>query len=194
MDFDKIPGNSHKEKELKPVTQMVSKPGTRKKKPFGEKVKEIIFGEDIEDVKEYVFFSIIVPAVKDTVLDILNDLLGRDGIRNRKYSGGTLSSISGTRVISYDKPKIGKVKVSGGKISFDQVVIQDRKEANDILEFMINRVTDFGLVSVADLYIAAGMRSTSTDNNYGWVDCSGWRITRVREGWLLDMPEPVNIM
>ena len=44
--------------------------------------------------------------------------------------------------------------------------------------------------TVADLYELVGVQGSYTDDKWGWVDIRGAGITRVRNGYLLDLPRP----
>jgi len=35
-----------------------------------------------------------------------------------------------------------------------------------------------------------GLAATHTDNKWGWTDLSGAGVSRIRGGYLLDLPEP----
>ena len=69
-------------------------------------------------------------------------------------------------------------------------MVPSRSEAEQILDALVGRTINYGMTSVADLYDLSGVPSVFTDNDWGWDDVHGARIERVREGYLIVMPEP----
>jgi hypothetical protein len=51
-------------------------------------------------------------------------------------------------------------------------------------------VSRYESASVADLYELVGLSSVHTDNRWGWTDLTGAGVSRIRGGYLLDLPEP----
>jgi hypothetical protein len=50
-----------------------------------------------------------------------------------------------------------------------------------------------GEVSVADLYELLGVAADHTDQKWGWRTLGGASVRRVRDGYLLDLPQPEPI-
>lgn len=74
--------------------------------------------------------------------------------------------------------------------NFDEIVLQSRTEAEEVVDRLFEVVSRYGSASVADLYELVGLSSTHTDNKWGWDDLQGAGVSRVRGGFLLDLPEP----
>lgn len=68
--------------------------------------------------------------------------------------------------------------------------MDERAEAEEVIDRMFELVSRYGSVSVADMYELVGLASTHTDNKWGWTDLSGAGVSRIRGGYLLDLPEP----
>ena len=88
--MEEYKGNSNKAKEQqkalppeKKVEKIVSGPVKSKKKNSIQKITSIFVPEDVEDVKSYIFEDIVVPAVKDIILDAVRALLGVSGKSNK---------------------------------------------------------------------------------------------------------------
>jgi hypothetical protein len=73
---------------------------------------------------------------------------------------------------------------------FDEIVLSSRREAEDVIDRLFDLVGQYGSATVSDLYELVGLPSTHTDNKWGWEDARGAGVTRVRNGYLLDLPEP----
>jgi hypothetical protein len=77
--------------------------------------------------------------------------------------------------------------------SYDEVIFENRGEAEHVLTQMDELVSTYGMVSVADLYDLVGMSCDYTYNKYGWTNIRNARIERVRDGFLLEMPKALPI-
>jgi hypothetical protein len=73
---------------------------------------------------------------------------------------------------------------------FDEIVLETRGEADEVIDQLYEIVSRYDSATVADLYELVGLASTHTDNKWGWTDLRGAGVTRVRSGYLLDIPEP----
>jgi hypothetical protein len=73
---------------------------------------------------------------------------------------------------------------------FDEIILDSIGEANEVLENLIELISKFEQATVADLYDLTGIDPTHTDYKWGWKDLRGARVSRVRNGYLLDLPQP----
>ena len=74
--MDEYKSNSHKSRQNqnddipeKKVEKVVSGSVKSKKKNGLQKITNVFVPEDVDDVKSYIFEDIVVPAVKDIILD-----------------------------------------------------------------------------------------------------------------------------
>lgn len=74
--------------------------------------------------------------------------------------------------------------------NFDEIVLDQRSEAEDVIDRLFDLVSRYESASVADLYELVGLSSVHTDNRWGWTDLTGAGVSRIRGGYLLDLPEP----
>lgn len=65
-----------------------------------------------------------------------------------------------------------------------------RVEAEETLTQMFDLLEKFDAVTVADLYELSGISSNYMDHKWGWTDLRGSNVTRTRQGYLLDLPQP----
>ena len=70
--------------------------------------------------------------------------------------------------------------------NFDDIILDSRGEAEEVLSHLVDLVDDYGMASVADLYDLVGITSNFTDNKYGWTNLSSASVSRVRDGYLID--------
>ena len=76
----------------------------------------------------------------------------------------------------------------------DDVILDNRGEAEEVLSRMDELIDTYGIVSVADFYDLVGITGKYTDNNYGWTDIHSAKVVSVRDGYLIKLPRalPVN--
>jgi hypothetical protein len=73
---------------------------------------------------------------------------------------------------------------------FDEIILPTRVEAEEVIDRMFDLVAKYEMVTVADLYDLVGIQGNYTDEKYGWEDVRGAGVTRVSNGYLLDIPRP----
>lgn len=178
------------------VEKVVTGPVKVKKKGELHKVRDLFISEDIKNVKSYVFMDVLVPAIKKAIYDIFTDgidmiLYGETG-RGRRSNSGRVQYGS-----FYDKRGDRRSEPGRGRASYsyDDVTIESRGEAEEVLDRMSEAVEVYGCVSVADLYDLVGISSSFTDNKYGWTKATfrNVSIKHVRDGYQLDLPRAMPI-
>ena len=201
MDYK---SNSHKTRELlenkneeipdKKIEKAIKGTAKVKKKGGFSKFAEMFLPEDVEDVKGYIFEDIVVPAVKDIILDVVRGFLG--------LGFGGSSRHSAASKVSYRKyyedirrsQDYGPERRTRSGYDYDDVILDNRGEAEEVLSRMDELISVYGIISVADLYDLVGITGNYTDNKYGWTDIRSASIVRVRDGYLIKMPKalPLN--
>ena len=76
------------------------------------------------------------------------------------------------------------------------IIIETRKEAEDVLSHINDIFEAYGSVSVADLYDLCGLTGSYKDNKIGWKDpdsIAKMCIVRTRQGYQLKLPKPVDL-
>lgn len=197
--------NSHKSKEKAVVTEKTEKKvekvvnGTVKTKKKSEinKVKDLFISEDAANVKSYILMDVLVPAVKKAISDIVTD-----GISMILFgTTGNRSSRGNSSFISYDKfsrreddRRYGSTRTRSG-YNFDDIYLESRGEAEEVLSRMDELIDMYGVVSVADLYDLVGITGNYTDNKYGWTNIRNAEPVRAMGGgYMLKLPKalPIN--
>lgn len=208
-----FPGNSFTAGEKKPVKKeskdtrpklvSVVEEGsaTTRKTPVGKRFLQSFGGEDARGVGQFVIFDIIVPAVKATINDIVGQGVERllYGETGRRQNAGrsqhtSYSRVSGERASSSINDRDREYsRASRARFDFDDIILPTRGEAEKVLDTMVEVWREYGSVRVADLYDLVGITSDYTDNNFGWVDIRQADVSRVRNGYVLDLPRPVSL-
>ncbi len=79
--------------------------------------------------------------------------------------------------------------------NFDEILIEDIVEANDVVAYLQSLLNDYQTVSVADFYTIVGIRPdpSGVDNQWGWTDLSQTRVINTGRGYRLALPRPVPL-
>lgn len=198
--------NSHKYKAEQAAKQQEQKPekkvekviaGTAKTKKKTEmsKFKDIFISEDASNVKSYVLMDVLIPAMKKAVSDIVTN--GIDMILYGSTGGGRKRSSS--ERVSYrnyydrrdDRP-LDRGRTRQG-YSYDDVILDSRGEAEEVIARMEEIIDQYGVASVGDLYDLVGISGTFTDQKYGWTNLRNAEPRRVRDGYMLLLPKALPI-
>lgn len=193
--------NSHRyreeQKELaekKKVEKVVSGPVKTKKKNELRKFTDVFISEDANNVKSYVVMDVIVPAVKKLISDIITDgidmlLYGGTGRSKKRSSSSGASYVSYNRYADRRDDRRNDVNLGiSSRYSFDDIILADRGEAEDVLDRMHELIDAYSMVTVADLYDLVGITGNYTDNKYGWTSLRTAEVIRVRDGYKLKLP------
>jgi hypothetical protein len=184
------------DKNIKRVTTGQAK---RKKKSLGKQFKDTFVGGDAKMAARYVVFDVLVPAAQEMIVEA-----GRTGIEKmifgerRSRRGYTPPQSGPTGYVSYNRyssssrsgPERVMSRRARARHDFDEIVLETRGEADEVIDQLYEIVSRYDSATVADLYELVGLASTHTDNKWGWTDLRGAGVTRVRSGYLLDIPEP----
>lgn len=136
----------------------------------------------------------MVPALKDIILDAVRAFLGVSG----SSRGGRSSTSSKVSYRKYyddrDRRDSGHTTRTRTGYDYDDIILESRGEAEDVLERMDELIATYQLVSVADFYDLVGVSGNYTDNKYGWTDIRNASVIRVRDGYMIKLPKalPLN--
>ncbi len=193
--------NSHKskeEKQEKKIEKVVSGTVKEKKKSEIQKFADVFIQEDVNNVGSYILQDILVPAVKKAISDIVTNgidmiLYGETGRTKKKSPSSNVSYRSYyEREKEHDRDRYASRGRSN--YSYNDIIIDNRGEAEEVLSRMDELIDTYGLASVADFYELVGVTGQYTDNKYGWTDIRNASVVRVRDGYIIKLPKalPLN--
>lgn len=198
-DHDYKP-NSHRSKEggdntNKKRMEKVVSGNVKAKKNEARRLADVFISEDVKNVKSYVLMDVLVPTIKKAIVDIVTD-----GV-NMIFFGGTGSrrGSSNASYVSYrsysdrrdDRRPLDRPRTLG--YSYNDIILETRSEAEEVLTRMDEAIDTYGVVSVADLYDLVGISGNYTDNKYGWTNIKNAEPIRVRDGYMLKLPKALPI-
>ena len=202
--------NSHKSREEKKVNptptekrvSKVTKGPVKTKTNEVRKLRDIFISEDVSSVKSYIFLDVLVPAVKKLVYDIVTN-----GIDIVLYGGnGRSKSNNAGQKVQYRNFYDQKNNQSNGyrgsenvknqnSSGYDDIVFTNRVDAEMVKQQMMDVISRYGVVTVADMYEMADPNLTApyTAHKYGWMDVSSGEVKRERDGYILKLPKAAPI-
>lgn len=197
------PGNSHRSKQEpddeKKIERVTTAEPIRRKKGLGRKFKDIFFGGDPKATGLFILNSVLIPAAKDMIIDAAREgveklVRGESYRRRNAPSSGAQGYVSYNRMSSRDVMRTQEAprtmsRHARSRHDFDEIVLQSRAEAEEVIERLFDIVGRYDTATVADLYDLVGIRSTHVDQKWGWSDMRGAGVARVRDGYLLELPD-----
>lgn len=191
--------NSHKSKEeqKRPVkrTEKVVSGSVKTKKNEVRKFTDIFVAGDLAGVGEFLWYDVTVPAVKRLIEDLTINgvskmLWGRDA--TARGSGGYSSGLPKVSYGSfYDKKDQRSPRDdtrTSVRFDYDDLVYASRGDAEVVLMQMDEMLDRFKVVTVLDMYDAAGKTAPFTADNYGWKDLHDAKVVPVRGGYVIKLP------
>lgn len=189
MEFD-YKSNSHKSKkdvkqEEKKIEKVVTGSVKKKKKNKVTKLTSVFLPEDVTSVKDYILQDALIPAVKKFITDSVDMILyGETGSKKKRSS-----SFVSYRDFSDKRERKGYNDYkSRTMFDYDDIFLESRKDAENVLKQMHDIINDYGILSVADMFDLVGEPANYTMNKYGWHNIDNAEIVHTREGYKIKMP------
>jgi len=184
-----------------PGAKAVPRPATRRFLGF-------LFAESPKELGRKVGRDVIVPRLKQGFEEAFNNFLsgmlwGNAGMRPPQglIRGTTIGGGTDYRVISSGGQPISSLEMARQQTAqpitqvgnYKDLVCATQHHAELLLASIMDIHNRYRIVTVADLYEAANMSPQPSDGSYGWTSLEGARITKVREGFKLELPRPILI-
>ena len=93
----------------------------------------------------------------------------------------------------YDEPRERRAPVASQAYNYDDVILDSRGDAEEVLDRLNEIIDQYQIASVADFYELVGVSGTYTDNRYGWTNLSGACVERTRDGYQIRLPRALPI-
>ena len=201
MEF---PPNSKSSKDEqnpeKDITPVVSGGAVRRRKSFRKQLSTTFVAGDVKTALSYSIFEIMLPAARDMVVETLQQGIEKLFTGDIRKRGSTHPQAGPTGYVSYNRiggmgarstgPSRAISRRARASHNFDEIILDNRVEAEEVIDKLFELVSRYESATVADLYELVGLGSTHTDHKWGWTDLHGSGVSRIRGGYLLDLPEP----
>ena len=165
-----------------------------RKRSLGKKLGDILFNGDIQDVKSYVINDVLIPAIKETIFDMVNKgldmvLFGGSSRSASKQNNQTYISYNNYSKRSTSETRHRSSVRTEERANEEELIFRERGPAELVLEKIFAIFEEYHIVTKADLNDILNRSGNFTDNNWGWTDLSGASVERVRGGYLLNLPK-----
>lgn len=187
-------------REVKPekIEQITTGEVIRAKRSLRKRFTENFVGGDAGSVGSYVFFDVLLPAAKDMVADAMSMgvekmLFGEARSTSRRGRMGGHGHTNYSRLSTSPSVRVdprGPSRQARTQHNFDEIILEGRAQAEEVITNLYDLLEQYEAVTVKDLYELVGIKPEYTDEKYGWVDLRGASVSRVRNGYLLDLPRP----
>ncbi len=165
---------------------------TRKKGELQKFANEIVPG-NFNTIKSDILMNIIVPSLKKAISDIVKvgiDMILYDG----KQTQSSKVSYRNYYDRDNDRVRAGSATNRRNNLDYDDILFESRGDAETVLDAMNDIISQYGVVTISDLYDLARVPNDNfTLNRYGWSSISGACAIRVRDGYILKLPRAIPI-
>lgn len=175
----------------------------RKKKSIGSNLAQTFFGEDTKSVGSYILWDVLIPAAKNTIQEMVASGIEMLLFGETRVSGRRRDRDRDRSIVSYDRmhhssrsrnDEPRRYARPSNRYDFDEIIFETGEEAADVLAGLEDLIKDYNQASVADFYELAGVPDSQwTDNKWGWDDLKRTRCLRVRNGYIIDLPRPIEL-
>lgn len=194
---DKTAAVSPPKKDIKPVVS-----GAKKvQRPASRRFFDFLLAESPKAMAKKVAMDTLWPRAKAGFEAAANEFLagllwGNGGLRPPSgmvsgpvLRGGTAAMYHGaSQSQSITQARQAVTNQSSG--NYQDLVLPSQEYAETLLANLYDLLNNYRVVAVADLYELAGQTPAISDNSYGWTSLDTARISKVREGFLLELPRP----
>ena len=197
--MEEYKSNSHKSKEepkrpAKKTDKVVSGSVTTKRNEV-RKFTDIFMAGDLASVGSFLWRDVTVPAVKRLIEDLTINGVSKvlwGGDVPARGSGGYGSGMPKVSYSSYYDKKDPRSPREETRVStrfdYDDLVYASRGDAEMVLMQMDEMLDRFRVVTVLDMYDAAGKTAPFTADKYGWSDLHEAKVVPVRGGYVVKLP------
>lgn len=182
-----------KSEKKKNIQKVVKGEVKTRKKPLSSRIGEVFVKEDRGTVKEYLLFDVIIPSIKDTIVDLVTNganMIFYGETRKRGSGRGSVAR-TGSKIsyASYYKDQDDRPSRSRSHrddiTDIDDILFETRAEAQEVLNSLNDIIEEYGSASIADFYDLCGVTEQYTDHKYGWTNVSKASIESVRGGYFI---------
>ena len=163
MDYK---SNSHRSKIEKSEEKKIEKvaSGKVRKKSGLSKIRDNLLSEDVGSMKTYIFTEVFIPAAKKAISDIVDMALYGEIRSKKRESSSAIPYISYDRFSSDNRrSKSNERRRYNVNYTYDDIILDTRGEADEVLDQLIAIIDEFDFASVADLYDLVGVSRYFTD-------------------------------
>lgn len=205
-----FPSNSYNLKQKAPETpkkkveKVIAGDILQRKKSLGARFADTFFGGSLKIAWNYILLSVLVPTLQNLFIDTVKGgveslVYGEKGVSNRNRNQDPNRPVVqyGGYFVNPKPNATPQQPQRSGAFIYDNLVFtgggdlgQAKRDAENVRAGLLDILTQYPTASLADLNNLLGKTGEFTDVNWGWENLSSSSVTRVREGFLLNLPRP----
>ena len=199
-----LPDKSAGEAPKKEIKQVIPDGAAKKvARPASRKFFDFLFAESPKDLGKKIMRETVVPRLKASFEEAANGFLAGMlwGGQTRPAPNVVSGAVMRSGAVNYTGVSTQNAMLAARQASVPQqntgnyqdLVVPTLPFAEGLLANMYDLLNQYRVVTVADLYEAAGLSSGIRDNSYGWTSLEGAKIVHDRGGYVLQLPRPTLI-
>jgi hypothetical protein len=194
--------------EERKIDKVITGNVIKRKKPLGRRFMDTFFAKDSGGVFNYLFRDVLVPALQDMATDMVKQGIERAVYGEVRSTGRSVrgSSYVPRTHVSYDRPNpvvrpatplvspaTRRAVVQPSAFDIGEIILDTQINAQVVVAELDKIVGVYGAATVANLNDLIGQTSAYTDHKWGWTDLTQLSVKRIREGYLLILPDPEDL-
>lgn len=208
--MENFPSNSHRQTEKstpkpkadvekKDVEQVTTGVVIKRKKPLGQRFKDIFVAGEFKSAASYIAMDVLLPAARNAVVDATSKGIERLMYGESSFRRGRPDPRAGR--FSYNDPVRRSTQHAPSTMlpgqppysprrprEANEIILVSREEAEKVLGRLCDIIDQYEFATVADLHELVGLPTSHVDNKWGWSALNFVDIRQVREGFLIDLP------
>jgi hypothetical protein len=180
-------------RDIRPVVNGGTTKVKKKNGLYG--LTDTLISEDARNVKSFVVQDVLVPAIKNTIVDIVTNavtMIFGGGAAHTK-GGYSASKISYGGYYEQRNRSNYQPEYARSRFDHDDIIFQTRGDAEAMLDEMCHVIERYGVVRVSDMYDMAQLTQPFTSEKYGWSNLRSAGVDRVRDGYVLRLPKAMPL-
>lgn len=168
------------------------------KTTVGSKLVRAIISDEVHDVKDYIIYDVLIPAIKTTFRNVLMNAIDltffgstntRDDSPYTSYSEYSRNGRRRNRDAYRDERRSRRLNIDIRHL--DRVEFSYKEDALDAIDFLNDNIDVCGYATVGDFLSVAKLPSTSIHSEWGWYDITGAEPIYSTSGkWFVRLPKP----
>ena len=151
--------------------------GELRKRPASKRIRDSILPkEDRQAIGDYIIFDVVIPAVKNTISDVVKDAIDMflfpndSGRRRSSRSGYTdYAKPSSKYSRSRDDDEYERRERRRSAKNIDDILFSSHARADAVYNALLDYIDEYGHARVSDLFEEAGVTVPDwTYDSYGW--------------------------
>lgn len=182
-------------KEERKFEKVVTGKAQVQKKNDIRKFAEVFVAEDLNKVKAYAIWEVVVPTIKEALVKIV-----KNGIDMLVWGDAKPPSSSSSSKVSYrkyydeERDRGREPATPSRRFDFDDIEFPSRGDAEAVLNQMEYAIDRYGVVSIADMYDMADLSAPPyTSTKYGWTNIRSAEVVRYYGKYVIRLPRPKPI-